>query len=161
MEIPFQDEERGGHVVVAVGHHRASLSEGEDLLAKDVAVRSSLDLGHSGAMAARPVGNQPGIPGNGLEVYKLQELGEVDLVAEQVFHLFLPLGLCEFLVLHREADLIDLVEPLLGRETGFPGEEIAAAEMLKQRDSEQGLNGLPAKIPAGCDEGLLVRIFHY
>ena len=111
-------------------------------------------------MAARAVVHQFRVLCDGLEVDEFEQFRKVDLIAEEVLHLCLPLGLLELLPLYGEPDLVDLAEPLFSCEARLLGQKIAAAQVLKERDGEQGLNRSPAKVTAGGDEGILMRVFH-
>ena len=74
-EGAFQDEEAGGHVVVAVGDHGAAFGHGEDLAAEDEVGGESRDVGEVDGEAPGAMGWVIHAGGHAVEVEGFQEGG--------------------------------------------------------------------------------------
>lgn len=125
MEVTLQDEERRGHVVMAVGYHGSTLPERENLLTEDEALRDPIHSWKARSVAPGPIVDEIGMFQDFVKVDEIGEFLEIDLRGQKVFDLLLPLDRLHLLVFQVEPGLVDLIEPLdrggldlLGQEVG-------------------------------------------
>ena len=122
-KLTAEDEERRGHVVMAVRHDRAPLLQGEDLFAEYQAAAGPLDLAEREPQARRATILEFQVAGQPLEIDQLQQVGDVDL-REQLLDLLLPHELLDLLVLQILAQLVHVGQPAAGQRLDFVGPQV-------------------------------------
>ncbi len=146
-KISFQNQEPGGHVVVAVGDDRAPLAHGEDLPAEWQLDRQAADVREVDGQALGPFRREIHPGGEPVEVQRLQEGIQVDPLVETLQRL-LELDVLRAVFVHVLADRVELLEPGIDDGPDVVPEEPARPESLDQDERRQRLQGIPSKVAA-------------
>ena len=146
-EVSVEDEEAGGHVVVAVGDHRASLFHREDLSAEDQVRRQAADLREIDRQAFRSDRRVVHPRRDLVEVERLEHLREVNPVVER-FERLLKLDVLDLVVGDVLADRVQFLEPVVDHRRDVLGEKAVSGESLDQGERGQALQGTAGELAA-------------
>ena len=127
-------------------HNRATFLERKNLFTKHQLVRSPFSFLELGADAAGTIVDQFRGLRDAVKVDQLKQIRQGDLVLQQILYLCLPFDLFDLPAFCVKADLVDLIEPLLGRQLGVGRQEIGRAKMIEQRYGQERLDGALRKI---------------